>query len=498
MSSSAEIIQILSDLLNNKTPLSSKTLIPEAFARIVKEDANLFPTIAPIITNILQAPDYYLIDPEIVIVTVLEVLIKSVECEQFLQYYPLPFILQALDSPLSSLNVLAVEVLSRKIESGDNDFLDNNPQVIDKIFLRYFTTSDNDNDSGQLGVLSKIEGLLSQIARLDVNTVKSQLLPKDKLDFLQAIKLRNDILSIRMINFILGLLPKYFKEIPSDLYTWPLEFLQSHDDVLLVAGILEFNKQLLGKIDLDETVPSKVLRTFQDIITLYLDNVATENFQFFTSLLVELICTMARQCMVPPMNEARHQIISFVKEIELCKVSNMRLESTDDFDYQLISSIDANFLQLVNPNFVAEFYGGDFDDFYLKLKVGITLNLLRNESFFDQIKTHLTPEIIKSVPSLDLAYRLITVLSVCPHTYKFLLHSLPSIVVGYLINAPSEISDKEIWSLRVLSLETLLHGFPPRELDGWRNELEESLLLMKYGRNIKNINPSVDIAHETL
>lgn len=501
MSTSAEIIQILSDLLTNKTPLDSGKLIPgstDNIVQIVKDDADFFPNVAPIIGDILASPDYYKMDPDGVLITILDVLTNTIDTNQFLNYYPVPFIIKALDSPMAELSMLAVEVIEQCVQA-QRSFLDEYPEVLDKLFEKYFTKTEDDNEPQKLRVLGKIEELLALIVKND-HVVREQILLSNRFVTWRSIKIENDlVLVVRMLTFIIFLLPKYFNDVPDDLYTWPLEYFQENDDVLLVAVILELTNSLLNKINLDDNVPPKLIEEFQSIIKLYTLLMASDNYEdFLFQLLIQLISALTDKCYMSPESNTRNLMIAYFKEKEIFNISSMCLDSNEYMDHILIQSVNANFLYLVNPEFANEFFSGDFVDLFLKQKFSIMINLIRSKGFFDLIKPYLSPELIKSAPSLDRAYTLIDVLSTYDHTYKFLLHSLPSIVVGYLINIPSEISDKEIWELRQLSLELLLYSFPPKDLDGWKKELEESYKLMKNGRNIKDIVPKVDIAHETL
>lgn len=161
------------------------------------------------------------------------------------------------------------------------------------------------------------------------------------------------------------------------------------------------------------------------------------------------------------------------------------------------TSIDHHilFLSKFNPDAIPEDPGYQILGLLLLLTkryFPILLNMILSSKTFEILKITLLSQKLSRL-SYDFLYQFLVQSTRFPYSADYLLNLLPSMVSDYLVSLPSAISDPEIWNLKKEALHNLLgHS----DLGMWEDKITSTYTLMVNGKNVKDIEPTVDIMDE--
>jgi hypothetical protein len=154
------------------------------------------------------------------------------------------------------------------------------------------------------------------------------------------------------------------------------------------------------------------------------------------------------------------------------------------------------FLSKFNPDAIPEDPGYQTLDLlllYTKRYFPILLNMILSPKTFELLKSSLLSQKLSRL-SYDFLYQFLAQSTRYAYSADYLLNLLPTMVSDYLVSLPSAINDPEIWNLKKEALHNLLlHS----DLGMWEDKVTSTYKVMVNGKNIKDIEPAVDIMDET-
>lgn len=492
-------------VLNDRSIIFGENISNDGSINEIKDNQYLLKFI-PILSNLLEYP----ISNESVeaITQLLKSILNHLTFTQINYFFSIDFILRGIQSQSSNIIKLIVSIFSIKINDPHTiEFLISS-DTLDILLSKLFSSNEDESELTSMSIANTIEKFISQIISCrQYSIIESKLLNENAVKSYQLIKAQDDsILGARLLDYIILLIPILDQYIdisfPSSLLDFNsnlfLKNISDDDyDVLYVALIIDFYFkaiQSLNQTNVDPNFQSKTFEAFKfpikKLIKIY--SIETQSNEKYHS---NDIITIFKVLSDSKSNQVETFFKNSIIEYKLLKSYNIDVDN----------EIDRNFLSILkfeifDENVLSDFYEDIIIDLpLLNAKyISILSNLITSSYLFHLIisnKTNYLSNEKLSKLSLDYLYPVLEVFSRFHHSVEYLLEHLPSIVNDYLISTSDDLRDNRLWNLKLQILQNLLFG--KFDLKIWGFDLEKSYKLMKFGRNIQNVEPQVDVIDDT-
>lgn len=435
---------------NVKSQLSRAIVTPldvENFIRLLNHnpvDPHSLQDLISVIDPLIIRDDYYQLDPQLLIIELLQLLLSKISFEQILEFYPLQFILENLHQN-NHFSLLILKVLTThglQVDWYDHDLL---YRVVSNYLL---------NKDLTINIASQTQTLLSSLPD------PSMLNQPNFQSLFQSVKANGDsVLTSRLLDMITQFSPRV---------NFDLEFPLDLNDELFALLVINFYENLLDKQSLQilRAISSKV----DEIVGLFGKRKSDETVQMF--LVTDIINFLAKLS------------FKFPQEFPLTPLLNpVNLYLDTSYDIQLLSKINPDVMPFELLEYLIEF------PLFNQKYFAILLNIVTLESVLKFLIDHdkISSNTLLTL-TIDYLYRALVNLCNSKFGVSYLINNCPAILNDYIIdNIPT---NSDIFALKLSLLEKLL--FQDHDLLIWHNRLMETYKTMKYGRAIR-ADPQVDI-----
>ncbi|KAG2731967.1 hypothetical protein G9P44_004384 [Scheffersomyces stipitis] len=490
------VIDHLTKSYDNKSEIDS-TLIDDYIT--VLGSIDLLGAIAdfiPIINHILTDNLYHQIDPNRLLIELLQKIVSRLSFGQIVSVYSPEFIVSSLASSDNvPITKLCLSIIIQKLHEPETvSFIAEN--CISFILLKNYL-SDAKLD---LGIVNQIELYVNSLILNDVTNLLEEILTDTKFVILyNSIRnSENTILLARLLDFILILLT-YKVDLPLDprLYTFSnVEIVTFKDDPLFLILLVQFYVKLVQVLNHSTENKFSVLEEVSPVIgnfvNLYKDP-TTDDF-----VKVEVIDILVKLSYA-----TNSLLIEYGLELalnsELFKSHNLiKVYEYNEPDIKLLSN--------VNPDLIVHSSNVIYEDVLSNLSLlnnkqyfPILLNFIGSADVFPRLEQDYFTTKLKHLPA-DKLYVILLEFSKFSHSRKFLL-SNATLTNDYLLdNDNLTFVNNELWHTKLQVLENLVNATDSDspELAHWKPYLQDSFNLMRHGKKIRDVVPQVSILDETL
>lgn len=399
---------------------------------------NYLESIISLIDGTIRSPDYYNLDPDLLLISVYETILSKLPISSILQLYPISLITETLEygNQFSLLILKIVTLNHEKMDVVDTGILETTLRL-------YFSDPDL-----PISICSQIQTLLECLTANE----KSQLNQPEFTQLFQMARLADSTILSRLLDLINVLVP---------YVDFDLSFNLDLGDVLLSLLIINFYEKLVKKRD------QKVFDIITPMLNKIFDLFRSDDPDVEAFLLTDIINLMATVSYCFPQFQ-----LPVLTVDDTHMLSKINPEQIDD---ELVSRL----IEL--PLFQSKYFG-------------ILLNIIKVQTLFTALIDHdkLSSQSVTNLSS-DMLYMFLVELTSTDHGVKYLLNDLPSVVSDYII--PHQTVNGEIYSAKLTVLENLV--LKNYDLLVWEDQLIDTYKEMKNGKNIRH-QITVDVADETI
>lgn len=399
---------------------------------------NYLESIISLIDGTIRSPDYYNLDPDLLLISVYETILSKLPISSILQLYPISLITETLEygNQFSLLILKIVTLNHEKMDVVDTGILETTLRL-------YFSDPDL-----PISICSQIQTLLECLTANE----KSQLNQPEFTQLFQMARQADSTILSRLLDLINVLVP---------YVDFDLSFNLDLGDVLLSLLIINFYEKLVKKRD------QKVFDIITPMLNKIFDLFRSDDPDVEAFLLTDIINLMATVSYCFPQFQ-----LPVLTVDDTHMLSKINPEQIDD---ELVSRL----IEL--PLFQSKYFG-------------ILLNIIKVQTLFTALIDHdkLSSQSVTNLSS-DMLYMFLVELTSTDHGVRYLLNDLPSVVSDYII--PHQTVNGEIYSAKLTVLENLV--LKNYDLLVWEDQLIDTYKEMKNGKNIRH-QITVDVADETI
>ncbi|CUM49488.1 unnamed protein product [Debaryomyces tyrocola] len=495
-SSSVKIHVHLNEILNSDKVVNA-TLIENYILQLKNNRLIIFPDeqpnesielnkfislFIPTINSLLNGEHYFEIDPERVVISLLDTILAYLNIGEILLLYPLDFIINGLTGD-SAICCMIIRLLRNNAMSEITVKLFDETVILNTILSRYF------EKDVTLNVVNQVELLISELVGLSSTVVSTKLLSTEFRDLYDHARDSEDKL-VKFLDYILLLMPYVLEkqfDLPKNYYVLSYLDFSDNDDVLQVVLFIQFYSKLIQRINTfgkDTNIIHNIKPCLKDLVLYFKTRQNDDIVQsFYANDIVDVLFHVSYS-KVPELIAFNEEVVG---QYELFKSYNLFLHL--DCDIKLLSTFNPRALPLE----IIEDILQEISIFNQRYFI-ILLNCIGSENVFNKLIPRLTTSVISKL-SFDMLYSLLLRMSEFEYSRKHLINGLPNIVSDYLANPPN-VSESEIWNLKKDTLQNLL--FSDTDLNVWHDPISKNFSLMCNGRKVQDILPQVDIADKSL
>ncbi|RLV93258.1 DNA mismatch repair protein HSM3 [Spathaspora sp. JA1] len=460
---SDQVLLHLNSCYKSQQPIDND-LIDRFNTSVTKSSLNLTQLIG-IINQILINSDLTLVDPEGILINLLEKLLSMLSFEEILLVYPLNTIYQFLiESDNSTVKQLCLNVINLNLhEEKTQEFLYVN-DILSKLIRIYFTRDT------PIPVLNQIEKLTNSLTSSEFN----KLITSELLSFIQSFRINEDTtLMARYLDYLLIILP-HIQHNPSLYQFTKSEIVQIDDDPLYLILLAQFYLKLLDQL-------CDISTSLNALISLYVNDQLNE---LVKGEVINIISKMSYL----------NKYIPILEQNQIFKTHNLiKIFEHNQSDIQLLTKVNSDIILQLNPEIYQDILS-NLSLFNDQLYQPVLLNFIKSREIFNKLSDQFTNYKF-SIMSRDRLYNVLLRMSQFKHTKEYLFNNLPNIITKYLIE-PESIQNNQLWKLKLEILENLLQEDDVLGYEYWFDELDQVYEVMKYGKCFKNAQ--VDIMDETV
>lgn len=493
---------INSTLIENYLPSIDKSTI---FPHTVEIESNEYlQSFFGIISQILTSADYSIIDPQNLTLQLLERILTYLTFEEITNFYPESFIIENLLNSNVQVSKLCLQIiLLKSLEPRTISFLEDN-DLLSTLVSQYLT-----NKSLDIGIVSQIETLLNMFVQSSqYSGIFILPLVSKNHDLYRSVRTGDMTLLARFLDYIVILLPFLLKNstpFPSDLYLFTEEeFLNiCQEDPLVAILVAQFYFKILeqesfeSQIDIFPPIGNSSTQEsfdFKPSLISLIKAYQKDTFDFIKDEIINTIAKLSYTAKYEPF------CVKLLVKFEIVKAHNLiKLYEYDPQDIKLLSTLNPRIIVAANPQIYSDVLT-NISLFSNNKYFPILLNFISIPTVFSSLTTYFHNTSLQKIPA-DKLYTLLFEFSKYSHSKHYLFNNLPTILNTFLIDdAELNLINKDLWNLKVQTLENLLDEQnldDIQDLTFWKKNLNDSLNLMKYGRNLKDIAPRVDVMDET-
>ncbi|KAI5959891.1 HSM3 [Candida pseudojiufengensis] len=444
-------------LIDNYTLILTKELIYE------NDNLNKLITI---LNHILNDNKYFEIDPNVILLHLLNKILSFLNFKQILEFYSEEFITKHLFSFNNSTidTILCIGILTSNLHQFETQQYILKNDVIKKLIEEYF------NEDTPIEVLNSIEKLIENLYTNELNLLDNSF------DIFEKVKNSdNSILVSRYLDLLLILSTK-FDSLNSNLYQFNTdEILKFKHDTLFLVILIQFYIKLC-----DTTLT--IDKTLFNIITLY------RKKEFDEIINLEIINLISKMSYTS-------RLTSILEHFQIFKTHNLiKIFDKDEEEIKLLSQSNPNLIYNLNNDIFSDVLVNLplFDDKFFP----ILLNFIKSPDVWNLIKPKLNEDKLQKLSKYKLFLLLLT-LSQYEWSKIYFFENLSKILSEEIIN--SDIRNNEIWNLKLEILENLnntednVSGYAK-----WNTQLKQAYDKMRFGENFKNIQPKVEVIDEAM
>lgn len=403
--------------------------------------------------------------------------------EEVERIYTRTFILSSVTGN-STATAFIFKIIQEKSSDPETiNFLLTTPFLLNSLNT-YFT------ESTDLISVSGFENLLTLLLA-SAPELSSKITSSDFVDVLQKVRVNgNSTLLTRLVDYIALIAPYALSNgaqlsDPSVYVFTRLDFMQ--DDPLLVILLISFYKKLLSLENLSPVVFRSIKPSLYDITYLFTLRTSDSTVQsFYAADIIEVLSKWSYS----ELPEAIAYLTEVLDTFQLFKSFNLYLDDIGAPDVRLLSEFNPRMIN--NEEFINDLVSNY--NLYSKRFFTILLNLISSSHYFNNLIS-LDKISVASISKLpfDMLFRLIYELTKFKHSTIWLL-TQPQLLNDYILG--SIINENEIWNLKKQTLENLLWRNSTVDLGVWYDSIKVTYNVMCNGRNVKDIQPVVEVASE--
>ncbi|KAK6454353.1 DNA mismatch repair protein HSM3 [Scheffersomyces xylosifermentans] len=493
----SRVIENLTESLQQKSAIDSSLI--DGYVTIMPniDVVQSVGSFLPIINSILVDESYSEIDPYHLLVDLLEKVLSRLSFNQILEIYPSEYIIANLANTNNpGITKLCLQIVNSKLQEGDTvQFVQNNDVAY--ILVKNYLS----NKSLDLGIVNQIELFVNSLILNKKSNILDDIIGGTKyVQLYHSIRKQdNSILLSRLLDFILILL-SYQKELPleAQLYVFSKrEIKELGDDPLFLILLVQFYSKLIAELDNSETLSLPVFDNVKSVIIGLFDLYKEPDTYDFVK--VEIIDVLVKLSYA-----SNENLLEFGNEVstssEVFKAHNLlKIYEYDESDIKILGN--------VNPDTIVKANSSVYADVLSHLSLlnnqkyfSILLNFIGSTEVFPYLEeNYFSTSTLSHLPA-DRLYIILLEFSKHKHSRKFLLNQA-SLTNEFLVDTNNlSFINIDLWHMKLDVLDNLIHSKDSEtpELTHWKPFLQESYNLMKFGRNLKEVAPKVDVLDETM
>lgn len=426
-------------------------------------------SLLPLINQILYRSDYDDLDAKHLLLDLLQNILQDFQFNDIINVYSEQFIIESLNMSDSVAQLICLKILTDHLHDDKLiDFLHTNNLI--QVIIKQYLSSKN------ISTVNQLEFLVFKLINLSI--LSEDFFTPDLIDLYTQIRNGDDsTLIIRLLNYILLILPQLPQSFPKLYLVTQQDFDKFFDDPLFIVLLIDFYIKLI-----DTTIFLELTSSIDIIL---------KNYHDYNSEVYDLLSKLSYTNNI----DFVKQLVSKHKIFEFDNLQDIFQYSPDTI--RLLSNFNPNLLLQISP----DIYNQILKDLPLlsnQKYFPIILNLIQSCEFFNLLKQSYFDSSTLCNLSLDQLFQILLQFSRFTHTKKYLFNELPIVITTKLFNYNILNNDLYKTQIEILSNLLLPDSSLAQELEFWRLDLQKHLLILKCGKTIKEIVPQVEVMDETM